>query len=505
MLIRGLSRLIVIVGPLLILGYIVFVYVDGHSKLEQTVDWHRGFKSHNENAPSSMNNDHKPTQDESLPAIHDADNRDNDAPTLPSLPTQEPLPSPASPKPESGTNGAIHLDPKLYREVFSLTTADKKYFKVDFGIDFPGMNPNIIPHPREDDKWIIVASKVETDRAKDFKPLFEEIACSAAFQKDGTLACVTAPSILPVQPTQSDNCKDDIAHYNLSIGPHDMRILYGPDAPFAIFGSQSHYACFGLWAQDFRTLVPEAFALDAPNIEFLKEGTEIQRPPPWGPIEKNWFFFWDAQGQVYAHHDTVPKRVFAQMAPDGSVGPDLAPLAGTDEKCMGKYMPKVTASAVEAHEESLHQATNSLAITLCKRSDPLCTPTDENTFIMQIFQHKRVYNFHPVYEPYVMLFQRTAPFAVHAISTKPIWIHGRGLMAEDADATKWRSDEEDLIKMHSEMFYVTSMSWKKHGLRYHGHIDDPLFLAFGIEDVRSAAIDVLAGDLLLDLGLCKDV
>jgi hypothetical protein len=52
------------------------------------------------------------------------------------------------------------------------------------------------------------------------------------------------------------------------------------------------------------------------------------------------------------------------------------------------------------------------------------------------------------------------------------------------------------------MFYVTSLSWKGQGQRYHGYIDDVLFVAFGIEDEKSAAIDLVAGDLLQDLGFC---
>jgi hypothetical protein len=52
------------------------------------------------------------------------------------------------------------------------------------------------------------------------------------------------------------------------------------------------------------------------------------------------------------------------------------------------------------------------------------------------------------------------------------------------------------------MFYITSMSWKGHDQKYHGYIDDVLFLAFGIEDTRAAAIDVKAADLMQDLALC---
>lgn len=54
----------------------------------------------------------------------------------------------------------------------------------------------------------------------------------------------------------------------------------------------------------------------------------------------------------------------------------------------------------------------------------------------------------------------------------------------------------------TEMMYVTSISWKKHGQKYHGYADDVLFINFGIEDNKTAAIDVLAGDLFMELGAC---
>ena len=50
---------------------------------------------------------------------------------------------------------------------------------------------------------------------------------------------------------------------------------------------------------------------------------------------------------------------------------------------------------------------------------------------------------------------------------------------------------------------MTSLSWNTHGQKYHGYSDDVLFIAFGIEDSKTAAIDIVAGELLMDLGLCS--
>ena len=134
---------------------------------------------------------------------------------------------------------------------------------------------------------------------------------------------------------------------------------------------------------------------------------------------------------------------------------------------------------------------------MCNRSD-LCVETEDNTFIMHIFQHKSFENWHGAYEPFVMLFKPTAPFGIYAISSKPIWISGRGAPGEKRPLTTnlegpWNE---------TEMVYVTSMSWKAADRHYHGFLDDVLFLGFGIEDEQAGAIDVVASDLLEGLDYC---
>jgi hypothetical protein len=362
---------------------------------------------------------------------------------------------------------------EVHHEVFSVSTADKQYFPIKFG-DQEAINPNIIPHPIFNDTWIIVAQRGVSPVPNSV--FFVELVCNAVFE-DGALGCVNPPMNLPIAATFGDKCEGDLAHFTFSVGPHDARVFYGPRNPYTIYGSNSAYTCFGQWMQDFRLLVDWGFEFVKEN-EFRK-ATELQRPVPFGLVEKNWFVFWDKDEQIHVHYDLAPKRVFAKLEYDGSVGPDLAPqAAASDEKCMAKYMPKVAPEF-----ESIHQATNSLLITLCKRSDPSCEATDANTFILTIFQHKSFYSFHSVYEPYVMLFQQRAPFEIHGISTAPLWIHGRG----GPGAGKKPDSLEDSDWEQTEMMYITSTSWKMQ--KYHGYLDDVLFIAFGIEDSRTGGWD----------------
>lgn len=370
---------------------------------------------------------------------------------------------------------------KTHQEIFSLSTPDRQFFHIDFG-KVEAMNPNIIPHPHLDSTWIVVAQRVTPAGSL----RFSEIFCNAAFE-DGFLRCIEPPSTLPIAPSTGDLCKDELDYFQMNIGPHDARVFMGPKGPLVVYGSNSIFTCFGQFVQDLRALVDWGNDLDdLPGPADFRAGTELQRPPPWNSLEKNWFLFWDTEGRVFVHHDIVPKRVFTQLNLDGSVSPDLSVFSSDqDAKCMEKLLPQLAPEL-----ESIHQATNSLQITLCKREDTGCIPDDGNTFIFVIFQHKTYYDFHSVYEPYVMLFRNHPPFDVYAISRLPLWIHGR----------EQRSDTGS-----SDMFYVTSMSWKARGQKYDGYLDDEMFLAFGIEDAQAGGIDLQANAVLEGLQLCEDI
>jgi hypothetical protein len=512
MLTRDVRRIALIVVPLMLLFYVTLSFYQPAYRPQRVNDWIVSGKTDptststspaddGSNAPAHPHTSYLPATNLDDDDIYDADD-DGGSP----LPTNFPgLPGGQdSPKAEeetglteSGSGSGSPLDPDAYQEIFSLTTANKKYFFIDFG-DKEAINPNLIPHPTASDTWIIVAQYDKDEMGANAPIVFEELICLAVFE-DGVLRCVRSATVLPVKDTPGGNCKDKLKWFNLSHGPHDARVFWGPEKPYIVFGSNSQYTCFGLYIQDFRMLVQDgpnggydltgstmdSLAQAPQDDSWFREATEMKRPLPWGPVEKNWFPFWDPEGNMYVHYDVAPRRVFAKIDDTGSIGPDLAPQAlGTDEKCLAKYMPSVA-----PENESVHQSTNSLRITMCKRADPACTVTADNTFIMAIFQFKSYYSFHGVYEPYVMLFHEQAPFEVRGISRKPLWIHGREAVPD---------------RNTTDMLYVTSMSWKQHGSRYHGYLDDEMFIGFGVEDERPAAVDLLASSLVEGIGLCDE-
>ncbi|TQN67161.1 hypothetical protein CSHISOI_08289 [Colletotrichum shisoi] len=453
MLARDFKRVVLILGPFLFLAYVGIRCLDLGSSASGPNRWSDHVLSMN----WRWNDGLKPFSQ----------------PPNSAAPTQSQAGFAVSPPPSAPTEATTH------HEIVSSSTFDKNFFPILFG-QLEAINPNILPHPTLDNTFIVVAQKRKAD---DNTVEHVELVCNAAFTSEG-LACIDVPTALPIAATKSgdDKCPPKLAYIALNVGPHDARVFYGPKAPFTVFGSNSMFACFGQFMQDFRTLGDWDFEM-SPDMGFGR-GTELQRPEPWGTMEKNWFTFWDEEGATYLHQDVAPKRVFAKLNADGSVGPDLAPLAAGDEACLSKYMPKLAPDL-----ESIHQATNSLSVSFCKRSDPACKVTSDNTFIITVFQHKTFYRFHSEYAPYVMVFRQRAPFEVFAVSKKPLWIHGR----------------EKRLDGSSDMFYVTSMSWRGKDQRYHGFLDDGLFLSFGIEDQRTGAIDVLAEDLLAELGTCLEV
>ncbi|KAK5046153.1 hypothetical protein LTR84_008610 [Exophiala bonariae] len=384
-----------------------------------------------------------------------------------------------------------------FREIYSLSRSGGTFFPVSFGNEL-AYNLNILPHPEQPDQYVLLAQAGLPGAL-----VLKETTCIAEIH-DGILACIE-PAVY-LEPTPSISCVKCVdgespPMLNMVFGPRDARMFNGPEHSYIMYGSQSQYTWLGLWIQNAGRLIPTLDQGNSNDSVAFPEVTEIQRPPPTKlGYEKNYFLFWDDQGTMYAHHDIFPNRTFAQLSTNGSVGADLSlESAPIDTVCMAKHMPKPGPEL-----ESVHQSTNSLALTLCRRADPSCSPSNDNTFIITIFQHKTYHYYHALYYSYVMLFQQAAPFAVHGISSKPLWIHGRDMLTNKTHAAFYEEHPSSLPPNHTEMFYITSISWKSPSQRYHGYIDDALFVSFGIEDTKSGTIDVLAGDLIQDLAYCDE-
>ena len=505
MLVRDIKRLALFLVPLFTLMLISYGLWDSEGAGEGSW-WHRANASASAflggtSTAAGENNDQQPPQ-----APLQGENSPQSQPLPPPSP---PLVSPPSSSSISHSNGdaATGQDGKgkgkgnengsgtgsggrAHSEISSLSTPDGKYFPVRFGNE-SAFNPNIIPHPTRDGVYIIVGQKVSDD--SDPMGVFFEVACDAAFFEDGALQCLEEAPVrrLPIAPTDTANaskCDGGVLELTLlNRGPHDARVFYGPERLYVVFGSNSGFTCFGMWMQDFGALWGGVEGFGSGKIGGLDfaGATELQRPPPWSAMEKNWFIFWDRDGQAYVHYDASPTRRFAKLNPNGAVGPNLGPFsAEQDDRCLAHYLPRLP-----EENEDIHQAANSLRVTMCKRADKECMADETNTFLVTIIQHKTWYHYHGEYEPYVMVFRERSPFELYGISKLPLWINGR---------QRYDNGTTDMI-------FVVSMNWKTRGVNYHGYLDDELLVGFGIDDNRSGAIDIRASDLLTGLGLCSDV
>lgn len=441
--------------------------------------------------PETKIEDHVPL--EYVPAVDDLMDVDTPPPhvvtttTYAPTTTASPVANTEIPRPgsiEDAADGSQHV------VVSSKMTPDGKWFPIDFG-DYGSYNPNLIPHPDDDETWYMIAQGLQPELGKSGpRPVYSiELVCEAEYV-NRTMQCKRSPISVPIASTASDHCVDTLSAFNYFIGPNDPRVFFGPDRPYITYGSASQYTCLGQWIHDLRRLVRwnTIDALDKTQRFFWP--TELQRPPPYGTIEKNWFAFWDANGEMYLHYDMLPHRSFARVSADGStITEDLAPQAAAhDGQCMEQFMP-----TLKEHEH-VHQATNSLAIIMCHRSDHSCD-VEQQTYIFTVFHHKTVPGGHNLYEPYLMIFKNKAPFEIHAISSKPFWINGRGKPGES-----WAEGPEP--QNTSQMMYITSVNWKQRGLNYTGYLDDEIMIAFGIEDKHAGGIDVTAEQLFKELHLC---
>lgn len=418
-----------------------------------------------------------------------------------------------------------------YRSIVSLSSTNGQYYLIDTrGVT--SYNGNLVPHPSQPETWIAAATHIEESGAS-------AVSCTVSVAS-GALLCRQPAEPLPLRQGIKGQCtgrKADILN-NLS-GPRDIRLIWGPQVPYVVYSSHSQWACMGVWMQDARFLLDAHKApLDSDDQQSLAQPREIQRPRGFpytrGRFDKNYFLFWDNKDRMYVHYDIWPRRSYARLFLDGTVGEDLAPVvAKSDHDCLIKRMPDIHRIKDPSHKEMIHQASNSLALTLCNRNDKNCRPSPENTYIINVFHRQKIINGdHPIYQPHVALFQQESPFALFAITQKPLWIWGRGALTEDSGAVKYLSRPDKIPTNQTEMFYVTSIAWKNSNQTYHGFLDDPLWINFGKEgtsakgelsssalfksictsamltliffapDSFPGSIDVIAADITQDLGLC---
>lgn len=179
---------------------------------------------------------------------------------------------------------------------------------------------------------------------------------------------------------------------------------------------------------------------------------------------------------------------------------------------------------------SWHQATNSLRLVLCQRTDQSCKPTADNTVFFAVV-HRKHPNFLKLplrYERYFIVWAASAPYHMLGISRHPV------LMANET-ASGWFMDENwddnvanaKAVADHKALSginstdphggkgywayftYTVSISWawgRGGGVEMEdmnaGYLDDEVLLSIGVDDKGQVLARVAAADLLQCLRPC---
>ena len=261
--------------------------------------------------------------------------------------------------------------------------------------------------------------------------------------------------------------------------------------------------------------------------------TELTRNPPSSrsPIEKNWMFFYPSTGESFLHYDISSPgnssrgRTFAKVLGSGLTTTNLTD--ALEIPCI----PSLPANEPDPAKQNgkWHQATNSLRLVLCNRSDKACKPSTENTVFFAIV-HRKHPNYLKLplrYERYFIIWASTPPFSMLGISQHPL------LMANETAsgwtmADNWDEDAVNakIVADHKKQFgpnstdphggkeywayftYTVSIAWAagRTGVEVAdmnvGYLDDEVLLGIGIDDVGQGVARVTAADLVACMRAC---
>lgn len=267
--------------------------------------------------------------------------------------------------------------------------------------------------------------------------------------------------------------------------------------------------------------------------------TELTRNPAdtRSQIEKNWFLFFPSSGENYIHYDlSAPHggprgRTFAKVLGNGLSTTNLTdPL---EQPCLRELTDSEEPDKTK-RGGTWHQATNSLRLVLCNRSDPSCKATSENTVFFAIV-HRKFANYLKLplrYERFFMVWQASPPFHMLGISHHPI-------LMRNETASGWSPSENwsdnstnnaivSATKMNNpnstEPFggndwwayftYTVSITYAwgrpprrgqagdEAGDMHVGYLDDEVLLAIGVDDKGQAFSRAKAEELVQCLRAC---
>ncbi|KAJ8101186.1 hypothetical protein POJ06DRAFT_90545 [Lipomyces tetrasporus] len=282
--------------------------------------------------------------------------------------------------------------------------------RMDFGRNpqAPRYNPNILPFPK-DYRHPYIGFARQSPRNVLFH--HEIVWCEMDWAETPVigrkiLACVGTPKRLKLDEwiTKAGLCRTH-KYLGLKQGHADPRILFSPlGEPLMVVGTNGLSNCMNQFVIDLRIVIPglsTKMKLYGVPIRF-KKLTELPRPD-YNEIEKNWFLMWDESGIEYVQHETEDRSISAVALPHDKQINIATP---GDQKCVTSLKRRL---GRKGQANNIHQATNSLRVTLC---DFPCIPTIHNTVIIELMHMKYMNRLELFYRRYAVIMNATAPFDI---------------------------------------------------------------------------------------------
>ncbi|KAK9321879.1 hypothetical protein V1517DRAFT_325164 [Lipomyces orientalis] len=378
-------------------------------------------------------------------------------------------------------------------------------------------NPNVLPYPPGSQYPYIGFARDSVKPIKDAISVREHtvVYCDMDWGMSKTfdqqmLRCVNQPKKidLPGWPSPKGSC-GLWPKIESGLGHIDSRIFMSPlGEPLMIVGTNGITNCVHQFIVDLRTLVPDLESkLKIENVPIrFANLTALPRETPLAEMEKNYQLLFDEKNEIFVHHE-IGDRSFSALSDHGMR--NLAVYAPTPECILSlrKTFPDPSQQRM-----TIHQATNTLRVTLC---DYPCEPTLDNTVLVSIMHVKYEHWLHVYYRRYLVVMNATAPFHILARSSNLVYAGSDERQMVYSVSMEWdhphfRDHSQSLVNPPNAVAKreetteprVTPETNNLVNDYYHGWLDDTLLISLGLNDQDSAFMHVKAGQLLDCLELC---
>ncbi|KAK9459716.1 uncharacterized protein V1516DRAFT_628205 [Lipomyces oligophaga] len=378
---------------------------------------------------------------------------------------------------------------------------------------FPFYNPNILPYPAgsEYPYFGLVRTKSKSKSMYHHELAYCDLKwAETAVIGHTVLECAEPGMQLDFGEEWTSPDGSCVKHSFLALaqGQTDPRLFFSAlGEPLMIFGTNGHHNCLGQFIVDLRVLVPgfdKKMHLSKVPIRYPRL-TEIPRVD-LEELEKNWFLMYDPldSNKEYVHYDYL-NRDFSPLINDSS----LTTSRSSSRSIVDNLLVDYSESTKSAND--IHQATNSLLVTLC---DFPCIPTIHNTVLIEIVHLKLMHSLTLYYRRYVVVMNATAPFEILG-RTENLMYAGTSLtemvytvsMVWDKDNFAGHEPWNEKIHGGQEIWFalktnraatnsMSADSLMDSSNLYHGWLNDMVLINFGIKDSDSGCIHVRARELL---------